>query len=379
MNLTEKPAPPLSDERVEQLWQASAPRILRKPRQARAQRLMLAMAAGLVALVATGLLLRGRSAPVTELTEGQAALGPTVISLHDRSTVALEAKAEVQVQLEQPGEVRLALNGGRARFAVSKNRARDFHVLARGVDVRVVGTKFVVEDLGDGVLVSVEEGVVEVRAGAELRRLTAGQSWRASAEADHEHAALTSPPPAPPPEPLVGLDLSSPEPTEGAPTARDEARPKPHRPAHHQRVAASPTIEPPAPPAAPAAPTGPSADELFRAGLEARRTGHAREARSAWHTFLATFPDDARAGLASFELGRIEMDVTHDLTASLAALDRALKVAPGAAFAEDALARVVQLHDQRHDLDACKVAKAQYLSRYPAGTYAASLASLCGH
>ncbi len=378
MNATDKPTPPLSDERIEQLWQASAPRILRKPRQARAQRLM-ALAAGVVIMVAAGLVLSSRSsAPVTQLAEGQEALGPAVVSLGDHSTVALEAKAQVQVELEQPAEVRLALNGGRARFAVTKNRARNFHVLARGVDVRVVGTKFVVEDLGDGVLVSVEEGVVEVRAGTELRRLTAGQSWRASAEPNSEHASRATPPPAPPPEPLAGLDLSEPEVDEVLPAARETRPAKPPRPVRHQRAqAASPSaIEPPL---APAAQTGPTAEELFRAGLDARRAGRAGEARAAWQTFLSAFPNDARAGLASFELGRIEMDVNHDLTAALAALNRALRVAPSAAFAEDALARVVQLHDQRRDATACKVAKDQYLSRYPAGTYAASLASLCGH
>jgi TolA-binding protein len=379
----DKPTPHLSDERVDQLWKATAPRVAQSALVTRRRVQVMALAAGLLVVLGVGLGLGLRSrVPTVELAEGQLSVGPAQLSLPDRSTIALEPLARVQLEHAQSDEVRLALTGGRARFSVTKNKARSFHVLSRGVDVRVVGTRFVVEDLGDGVLVSVEEGVVEVRSGEELRRLTAGQSWRASAlpPPPVEHASAA--PPAPPPEPLE----AEPAVVDDAP-AKEAVTTRPPRSAparHHGGGAngagqATPMHTVDAPQTPPPAPTGPGADDLFRAGLEARRAGRSHEARGAWQTFLNAYPDDARAGLASFELGRIEMDVEHDALASLTALQRALAVAPQAAFAEDALARVVQLYDQRHDGASCTAAKSRYLSRYPHGTYAASLASLCGH
>ncbi len=379
----DKPTPHLSDERVDQLWKATAPRVAQSALVSRRRFQVMALAAGLLVIlgVGVGLGLRSR-VPSLELVEGQLAAGPAQLSLPDRSTVALEPLAKVQLEHAQSDEVRLALTGGRARFSVTKNKARSFHVLTRGVDVRVVGTRFVVEDLGDGVLVSVEEGIVEVRSGDELRRLTAGQSWRASAlpppPVEHASAAPPAPPPAEPLEDEADAELLAVDAPAKEPVAPRPSHPTPsHR--HVQPANAAPPIHPVDAPLTPPAPTGPTADELFRAGLEARRAGRSHEAKTAWQTFLGTFPDDARAGLASFELGRLEMDVDHDALASLTALQRALAVAPNAAFAEDALARTVQLYEQRHDVAACNAAKRRYLSRYPQGTYAVSLASLCAH
>jgi TolA-binding protein len=64
-------------------------------------------------------------------------------------------------------------------FEVSKRPTRRFIVKARDVEVRVVGTKFVV-DHGEQVSVTVLEGIVEVRAGDEVKRLTRGAVWIAS-------------------------------------------------------------------------------------------------------------------------------------------------------------------------------------------------------
>jgi TolA-binding protein len=121
----------------------------------------------------------------------------------------------------------------------------------------------------------------------------------------------------------------------------------------------------------------PTRDELFGAALEARRSGRADDARTAWSNFLARASDDPRAGLAAFELGRIAMDVDHQDTLALSYLERALAAAPASAFAEDALARVVRLNAKHGSPAACRQARDRYAAQFPHGTYAASLGSLC--
>jgi TolA-binding protein len=120
-----------------------------------------------------------------------------------------------------------------------------------------------------------------------------------------------------------------------------------------------------------------TADLLFARALEARRGTDPLEAESTLQAFLARYPKDRRAGVAAFELGRLRMDVSHDNAGALSALSRALTLSPRAAFAEDALARIVQVHHASGDRRACAEGKAAYMKRYPAGAYAASLAPLC--
>ncbi len=361
----EKPSPSLSNEHVHELWLQAATRMNRKKRQARQRRMLLGVAAVALTVVGVGAAVRAfqRNVQPSALLQrqGEQIPGPRIVTFSDNSTAELEPKTSVRVEHDAINEVRVTMAGGRARFSVTKNKARAFHVMTRGVDVRVVGTRFVVEDLGDGVLVSVDEGTVEVRAGDELRRLTAGQSWRGNADP----APLTENTPSVDSEPIEFESGEEPEVKAVRASNKTPARSAKKRPVASTALPATTKIDPP------------TADALFNAGIEARRTGHAVTAKAAWRRFLAEFPSDARAGLASFELGRIEMDVNHNFAASLPAIQMALELAPDATFAEDALARLVQLYDAHQNAAACKVAKARYLSRYPRGTYAMSLVSLC--
>jgi TolA-binding protein len=361
MMQTEKPSPSLSDEQVHDLWLQALPRLRKNSRPRRQRRMLFAgLAAAALGVLALGrALMHDEQVPAWRLSQGEGMQGPTMVTFSDESVAQLGERALVRVERDEVQEVRVAVTGGRARFSVTKNPARAFHVLIRGVDVSVVGTRFLVEDLGEGVSVSVEEGIVEVRAGNELRRLSAGQSWRGNAIS----STLVEPAPEADAE-LTELDISD------VPLAKT-------RPASKKipaREVKKSLLTPPAPPLKISRST---ADELFSAGIEARRTGQASTAKAAWNRFLVEYPGDARAGLASFELGRIEMDINHNFSASLRAIQMALELAPEAAFAEDALARLVQLQDSHKNTAACKVAKARYVSRYPRGTYAMSLVSLC--
>ncbi|WP_447762889.1 FecR family protein [Sphingopyxis panaciterrae] len=87
------------------------------------------------------------------------------IALDDGSVVTLNGNSAIQVRYKD--DVRqIILRRGEASFEVAHNKQRPFVVSAEGLDVRAVGTEFVVGLDKDGVEVTVEEGVVAVGGAA---------------------------------------------------------------------------------------------------------------------------------------------------------------------------------------------------------------------
>lgn len=373
--------PDFDPERVDAMWAAAAPRILVRERRKRGQRwaigggmLVAATAALLIALtwapreprpLVAGALKPPAAAiaPLTApswVTEER----PSSFSLQDGSVVEAEAQTTIQVERQEAEVVSLELARGRARFAVSKRPTRRFSIVAGDVTVRVVGTRFWVARIGEQVRVEVEEGTVEVRYQEQVISLPAPGVW--------ERPIRAAEPLAPP--------VDGPE---------DDRRPEGDRRPEHDRAQDRRPAHPVAPKAEP--PRAPSkapiraaersrreaADRLFQAAMRARAGGDGQAALEAFAAFLAEHPRDTRAALASFELGRLQMDVAHDAQAAVRSLSRALAASPTASFAEDALARLVRAHDQRGDVRACQEARALYEKRYPAGAYAKSLAAMC--
>ena len=124
--------------------------------------------------------------------------------------------------------------------------------------------------------------------------------------------------------------------------------------------------------------TQPSAREMFEQATGLWREGRAQEAAQAYQNLLSTYPRDARAGLAAFELGRLRMDRLGDVPGALRALERAVTSAPGAGFREDALARVVRASAALGNASRCASAREQYLREYPNGVHRLSVAKSCG-
>ena len=83
------------------------------------------------------------------------------IALEDGSILTLNGSSAVQVRYEDDIR-RIILRRGEASFDVAHNKQRPFVVSAEGLDVRAVGTEFVVGIEDGGVEVTVEEGVVAV-------------------------------------------------------------------------------------------------------------------------------------------------------------------------------------------------------------------------
>ena len=102
------------------------------------------------------------------------------VRLDDGSTVSLTANGLLDADIGSSART-LVLNRGALFVEVAPDRARPFSVHAGDVVATAVGTAFGVERNGDGVSVSVEHGVVEVKRGGERIVAAAGETIVASA------------------------------------------------------------------------------------------------------------------------------------------------------------------------------------------------------
>ena len=284
----------------------------------------------------------------TTLAEGSAletnalAENETHAELSEGSQIELAPSSRIEVLTSEGAEVRLALRRGRARFDVVRNPERSFRVMAEtaegeAVEVRVVGTRFEVLR-GEDVEVSVERGVVEVRVRDAVHRLEAGERWSS--------AGLTETS-----EPAAVIEEAA------APAVEVEDVPSPD-PVHVLR------------------PRGPDARTLFEQAREARQAGSVAEAARLYDTLLRTHDDDARAGIAAFELGRLRMDSLGDPRGAVRALDRAL-AGEGGSYREDAMARRAALLARLNRMAECRSARDAYLAQFPSGVHVRAVSELC--
>ena len=114
-------------------------------------------------------------------------------ALADGSAVTLNTNAEISVAME-PSVRHVRLIAGEVNFDVAKDRARPFLIDAGAVQVRVVGTSFLVRRTSaDAVAVTVREGIVEVRRNSDAPvRLVAGDRLVVNAGAPMEHEKLST-------------------------------------------------------------------------------------------------------------------------------------------------------------------------------------------
>lgn len=262
----------------------------------------------------------------------------TALGLPDGSSLALSELAQLSVIKATPSEVALHLERGRVQCDVAHDPQRPFSVEAAGIAVHVKGTQFSVEVDAQQVSVHVQRGAVEVTgtSGELLARMTPGQTW--SGPIKHE-ASTPLEPSATPPASAV------------APSA--------------------------SPSAVPTAPTPLDADALFERANAARIAGRAGPAAADYDRFRTRFPQDARAGLAAFELGRIRLDSLADPSRALVALRFALSHNRGGFAAEDAQALQVDALARLGDLSACRNARAAFLKAHPKSAHLARVSRAC--
>jgi transmembrane sensor len=294
---------------------------------------------------ATALSLRGGGAIPARIVMTDAA---GELTLSDGSTIALGAGSELRTLSSTPTELATELARGSASFEVTPGGPRQWSVRAGGVEVRVIGTRFVVERLEREVSVRVERGVVRVTGmtvpdGA--RELRAGESLR----------VLDEPAPAP----------SSAEVAQGS---------EPSKPAGQ----APPTtqLQANAPLAAPSV-AEPGVEALLAAADRARASGHAAEAARSLEHVLARHSDDARAPLAALTLGRLYVKLERPNEA-VAALERATELGLPAALAEEGAAFLVRAHALAGDVEAARAAAERYQAAFPDGRWSTSVREWIG-
>ncbi len=336
--------PDLSPERVEENWSAIADQLEAKRTPMRSRAWLAVAAAVLLGVVAWSQL------PSAEPHWAGTTLASEQTSVHarleDGSTIAAAPHSLLHREDAPVGsdETRIRIEEGAATFDVTRNPSRTFVVLANGVEVRVIGTRFTVTR-GASVSVSVERGAVDVRRGEQVQRVRAGERWTEEAAEEPVVEALRG---------LDGLQQGAPgqdgleDPEEG------EAEPV----AEVARAAR------------------PTADELFERAREARRTGSASEAEALYERLLRRHPRDTRVPLTAFELGRVRMDDLGDLRGAVRAFRRSLR-SGASPFREDAMARIVRALARLGDTAGCQESHASYVSAYPQGRHTSALANLC--
>ncbi|HVZ89391.1 MAG TPA: FecR domain-containing protein, partial [Polyangia bacterium] len=274
---------------------------------------------------------RFRKTPAAPLATSAPATPPAetgaTVQLSDGSTATpLDDESQIDVLEDGVDRVRLSLARGRGHFQVTPRPQRTLTVRAGDVTVTVVGTVFTVERVADRVGVAVQRGAVRVDWKSGSTRVVAGQSgWF---------------------PPLV--------------TAADE-QPEPSRAAHRVRSAGKVL------PGAAHDAGGGAAAELLVAADRARLSAHPEEGAALLQKLLREYPNDARAPLAAFTLGRLLLMELGRPAEAAAAFAEVRRIAPAGPFAEDALAREVEALSKAGLVADARARAREYQERYPNG------------
>jgi TolA-binding protein len=260
------------------------------------------------------------------------ATGESILRLADGSVARQSDHAHVELQATDEGRTDLLQTEGTVTYEVVHNPVRRFVVRVRDVSVSVLGTVFRVEVRPTEVSVHVERGQVEVAQLERRVRLNAGEGIVL------ETSAVVAP---------------------GAPSAEPSDLPP----------SGPPAIEsPPAPRPGDGASKGVSPVQLLDRADRARARGELDDAAAALHELLRQYPNDARAALAEFMLGSVEM--TRGRPSDAARAFRAcVQRAPGGTLGEDALAELAKAQALSGDKAAASSTAHLYLAAYPSGVH----------
>jgi hypothetical protein len=275
-------------------------------------------------------------------TTVEAPAGGETLTLADGSRAVLEPQSKLTLMTVRPEVVRVGLERGGVELDVTHADGKELVVVARGYEIRVLGTRFRVRLLDGTLEVKVTRGRVRVtraepRDDGDVRVLGAGETWIATVEpARPVSAAVPASEEAPPPE---------------APTVA--------------RLGAA------------GGPASASAKDLLARAEASRAANDPRDAARLFDALRTHHRSDPRAGLAAFELGRLRLDRLRDPRGAAEALNDALSIAPAAPFREDAQARLVEAYEAAGERARCVDARTSYLSRYPRGVHRGTIASRC--
>jgi transmembrane sensor len=355
---------------------------------------LVGVAAGLLLVLGVVSLVRAPQGPRVEV----ASTGEVVV--HDAPSVRTLVIDDVETRLE--------VVAGAARFSVEPQGPRRVVVLAGRVQVDVVGTVFVVERRANEVRVAVDEGVVQVSFDGVVQRhvragevslfdeaslaarpaaerpngpttAAAGEVARRDASAAGRAAGVVEVVSSPAPGTSGVLPATGSQPAErsGAsnPPRGPKAGKKPQPPAPDapwRDLAAQGAFDE-AWRALQATTPRDEPDDLLRAADVARLSGHAAGAVVPLERVVERFPDDARAPLAAFTLGRLFLEDLGAPARAATAFERARALAPRGPLAADALAREVEALAKSDAKARARERAREYLERWPRGPRAAAV------
>jgi transmembrane sensor len=344
----------------------------RAPAKPRGRRLWVgwAVAGALAAALAVVVLRAGAFRGAALVDDAVVESGPstdgarsTSITLAEGSRVELGASTRARLTSTRPKAIRIDLERGSVDIEATHVDGRTFVVGAGGYEVRVVGTHFAVRrDPDDQVTVRVDRGAVEVAVAGgagETRRLAAGEQWSAR---DGALARSATPAAVEPVVPAAAM--------EAPPSA---AAVEPASPAAVERTPLAA-----APASGATSRRDESAKELFDDAQRARADGRPYDSARAFDRLRRAYPQDPRAALSAFELGRLRLDALGDPRGAEEALRDAIALGPSSPFREDAESRRVEALWRMGDAGGCASARAAYLARWPHGTYRRAVELGCG-
>lgn len=282
------------------------------------------------------------------------------VRLSDASRIVIDASARLDVLANDTRALGLALRRGRARFEVTPGGPRTWNVDAGAVSVQVVGTVFEVARSDEGVTVSVERGAVLVRGGSVpdlVQRLEAG--GRIFVPSDVSDASDVS-------------EANATSATSETETTEPEETPT-RTPDHAWREALAQRRYDRAFEALGAAgharETRRARDvaALWELADVARFSGHPSEAAGPLRRLVSEHPDDARAALAAYTLGRLELDALGALSAAVESFARSEALDLPDALREPAAASRVEALGRAGRRDEARAAAERYLERHPEG------------
>jgi transmembrane sensor len=246
--------------------------------------------------------------------------------LADGTLLDLSFDARVDVKSETRKRIEIAQSAGFVRYNVPPLPGRVFVVMARGVQVQVKGTLFVVGVDAGKVSVKVERGLVHVAANSGDVELGVGDELSTSTD-EAADEAVTSPS------------------SNSAPPIR----------ASHADTASFP-----------------SADALLARADAERRAGDLAGAAATLRSVVGHYPNDARGPLAWFTIGKVER-ARDRADASAVAFRTSFSLAPDGPLGEDALAEEAAAWAAANEQSAARATAAQYLRRFPNGTHSARM------
>jgi ferric-dicitrate binding protein FerR (iron transport regulator) len=293
-----------------------------------------------------------------------AAKAETPVNFTDGSELRLAPAARVRVTEVANNGARVLVEDGSMHVAVVHREDTRWAIEAGPYEVRVTGTKFVVawNAAKSALVVKMEEGSVVVGGCglAQGTRLKGGEELTVACEKDK----------------VSTVELPSPSAESSAEPAPVAPKPKPIDPTRAIVALAQKGQHAEAIEAAEAngwdntlaALSGPELLLLANAG---RYAGRFELASAALETTRRRFPDSDSAATAAFELGRIAMDVKHQLGPAGDDFELYLRERPSGPFAREALGRAIEARNGAGDSDRAQRLAVRYLATWPDGPHAA--------